>query len=170
MELIQINASPFDDPALRFLDDKIELHYMLASNREGVTSSPSLTYWPEGLVLPDNVAQLKELSFTELSSPSLWISKSRAGYGSHGNQIMTLSEACGEWERDEKTNQDEKDTVLLQRMIDPLLLLQGYKFSLRILSSIFLLLRCTFLPRVWSSWPPNHSFLRLLQLQIHGFT
>jgi len=68
----------------------------------------------------------------------LWLAKSRAGYGSHGNIILTLAEAREDMNEivdryNKSTHREtEKEPYLLQRMIDPLLLLRGYKFSLRI--------------------------------------
>ena len=165
MELIRINTSPLDDPDLVRLDDKIELHNLLTS-REGLPS-----YWPEGLILPDQSSKLNEKINRQLPDHSdhpvttfmnstadvdgvqenlqLWISKSRAGYGSHGNRILTLAEAKEEVRAPDgdKTNDNrrkgllpknphkddpELEPYLLQRMVDPLLLLRGYKFSLRI--------------------------------------
>jgi hypothetical protein len=130
MELIRINASPFDDPNLRYLDDKIELHKMLTTNTVGEYHKSVSSFWPEGAILPEGLADLKQKANPD---SSMWISKSRAGYGSHGNQIMTLTDACNK--RLEATKLEfgqEEEKVLLQRMVDPLLLLNGYKFSLRI--------------------------------------
>ena len=157
MELIRINTSPLDDPDLLRLDDKIELHNLLTTTVKGrsriageLSPSPLTSYWPDGLVLP---AQSTEWKGTvgrhrddDADSSSLWIAKSRAGYGSHGNRILTLAEANEEINgsiADDETNnparkekqiqiQTETEPYLLQRMIDPLMLLNGYKFSLRI--------------------------------------
>jgi hypothetical protein len=155
MELIRINTSPLDDPDLLRLDDKIELHNLLTTTVKGrsriageLSPSPLTSYWPDGLVLP---AQSTEWKGTvgrhrddDADSSSLWIAKSRAGYGSHGNRILTLAEANeeinGSIAEDETNNpawkeiqiKTETEPYLLQRMIDPLMLLNGYKFSLRI--------------------------------------
>ncbi|VEU40532.1 unnamed protein product [Pseudo-nitzschia multistriata] len=161
-ELVRINTSPLDDPDLVRLDDKIELHYLLTAPHEGL---PPPDYWPEGLVLPDSASKPgQRATGPEKRSdvpaaigtaghsgkgPLLWISKSRAGYGSHGNRILTFAEANEEVENallvrehnqagNEPPAKDRIDRVeraepyLLQRMVEPLLLLSGYKFSLRI--------------------------------------
>jgi hypothetical protein len=143
MELIRINTSPLDDPDLYRLDDKIELHNLLtrATTEEesqriiGDLVTSSTSYWPDGFVLPAEASNLKE---NRSNDSELWISKSRAGYGSHGNRIATLAEAREELNAviknaDEPTKEEtDEEPYLLQRMVDPLVLLQGYKFSLRI--------------------------------------
>ncbi len=124
MELIRINTSPLDDPHLLQLDDKIELHNLLSSTtKRGAFSSSE--YWPKTMVLHSESSKVDELTCND---SELWISKSRAGYGSHGNQILTLEDA------NKQLNKDSIQTepYLLQRMVDPLMLLDGYKFSLRI--------------------------------------
>ena len=164
MELIRINTSPLDDPDLLRLDDKIELHNLLTTIVEGCprtagelssSSPPSslASYWPDGLVLPAQSSEWKGMTGRhyrddDADSSSLWIAKSRAGYGSHGNRILTLAEASEEINRgidDDETDKPARKEIqikteietgtepyLLQRMIDPLMLLKGYKFSLRI--------------------------------------
>ena len=144
MELIRINASTLDDPNLLRLDDKIELHNLLTTTptandyHETTTEVPLSSYWPDGFVLP---AQSSELKDKTNNDSQLWISKSRAGYGSHGNQILTLAEARERLnDTGEKTgnpSQKETEPYLLQRMVDPLMLLEGYKFSLRIYVVLF---------------------------------
>jgi hypothetical protein len=128
MELIRINACPFDDPNLVYLDDKVELHEMLTTIRNDTSS-----FWPSGMILPTELPRLKQIltgsSATDLSS--LWILKSKSGYGSHGNRILTLSEGVGEWGFHD-LSVSETEPILLQQMVDPLYLLDGYKFSLRI--------------------------------------
>eukprot|EP00536_Pseudo-nitzschia_multiseries_P006715 jgi/Psemu1/286649/fgenesh1_pg.146_\ len=151
LELIRINTSPLDDPDLVRLDDKIELHNLLISSGGEWPS-----YWPEGLVLPEIEEFETDPSFEwnetirryhdrdngdKLPIPQLWISKSRSGYGSHGNRILTSAEA-NEIVRTNKRHQKafEESTAepfLLQRMVDPLVLLRGYKFSLRIYVVVF---------------------------------
>ncbi len=123
MELIRINTSPLDDPGLLRLDDKIELHNLLTSTTVGAFSS--LEYWPESVVLPINSAEFDDKTCND---SQLWISKSSAGYGSHGNEILTLADARKQF----KENSTETESYLLQRMVEPLMLLEGYKFSLRI--------------------------------------
>jgi tetratricopeptide (TPR) repeat protein len=159
MELIRINTSPLDDPNLVRLDDKIELHNLLSNQISGVSSSS----WPEGYILPDRFSELEDILLQRQKeyngkiesghtvNSSLWISKSRSGYGSHGNRLLTHTELseeiitsrCDDDDDDDDDDDegmktsinvttDNTEPYLLQRMIDPLLLLQGYKFSLRI--------------------------------------
>ena len=131
MELIRINTSPLDDPGLLRLDDKIELHNLLTCTtnskdpKETVGTFSSLDYWPESLVLPNDSAEFDDKTGND---SQLWISKSSAGYGSHGNQILTLGDA----RKQLKEDSTESEPYLLQRMVEPLMLLEGYKFSLRI--------------------------------------
>jgi tetratricopeptide (TPR) repeat protein len=156
IELIRINTSPLDDPNLVRLDDKIELHNLLSNPIAGMSSSSS-SYWPEGYILPDQFSELEDILFQRQKeydstiesghdmNSSLWISKSRSGYGSHGNRMLThaeLSEEIITNRRDDCDDEEMKTSInftidntepyLLQHMIDPLLLLKGYKFSLRI--------------------------------------
>lgn len=141
MELIRINTSPLDDPNLVYLDDKIELHDLLATATNGSSSipSPSLSFWPEGVVLPRDLPRLKQMVLQEHETDTppdiddLWIQKSRAGYGSHGNQILFSSQIMlKKWDHLLSGGDDDEGSLLVQRMVDPLLLLSGYKFSLRI--------------------------------------
>ena len=146
MELIRINTSPLDDPGLLRLDDKIELHGLLRSLP--TDSSTASSYWPDGFILPVESTILSERPIRpdDEEESELWIAKSRAGYGSHGNRILTLGEARKEIDgavvdgkartptgKASEAGRDTAEPYLLQRMIDPLMLLGGgYKFSLRI--------------------------------------
>jgi hypothetical protein len=117
LELITFNLSPFDDPNLMLLDDKIFLHDLLSTRKE-----ISSNFWPEGYVTSRDQIDMKRV---RLHDPgSLWFLKRRSGYGSHGNQILKLNDAM-------KAGGIE-EPFLLQRMIEPSFLLGGYKFSLRI--------------------------------------
>ena len=122
-ELIKVNLSPLDDASLVLLDDKVNLHNLL------ITKKSNQDFWPVGLILPDDKVRLKQLSLeggkTKGQIESLWISKQRAGYGSHGNKILTLEQASTECH-------DGLNKYLLQKMIEPSLLINGRKFSLRI--------------------------------------
>lgn len=111
MDFVAVNIGPFDDPLLVHLDDKIWLHQLL-------TGSESQRFWPRGLVLPH------EASFLSMySNDTMWISKQRAGYGSHGHQLLNTTAAAAT---------DQNDPLLLQQLVQPPLLLNGYKFSLRV--------------------------------------
>ncbi len=137
MELIRINTSPLDDPELVRLDDKIKLHDLLTttttttSHQANTKVFASSSYWPEGVVLP---AQSSELDDKSDNGSELWISKSRAGYGSHGNQILTFVDVR---KLVDDNSEIEMESYLLQHMVDPLMLLDGYKFSLRIYVVLF---------------------------------
>ena len=121
LNLIAINLCAFDDPNLKLLDDKIRLHDLLSSRKE-ITNR----FWPEGYTIASsNNTQLKRIREDE--PESLWISKLRFGYGSHGNTIFKLKD-----EKIEAMIEKEEDSILFQRMVEPMLLLDGYKFSLRI--------------------------------------
>ena len=122
-ELIKVNLSPLDDASLVLLDDKVNLHNLL------ITKKSNQVFWPVGLILPDEKVRLKQLALeggkTKGQIESLWISKQRAGYGSHGNKILTMEQAKTECH-------NGLNKYLLQKMIEPSLLINGRKFSLRI--------------------------------------
>jgi hypothetical protein len=122
IELLKINLCPFDDGLLVRLDDKIHLHELLTT---GKGSSNTRDFWPEGYILPQEKTQLHAVANNYSPTDSFWISKQRAGYGSHGNQLLTMQQAL------QKVGTDDDD-YLLQRMIEPALLLDGRKFSLRV--------------------------------------
>mmetsp|Transcript_41717 Transcript_41717/g.100065 ORF Transcript_41717/g.100065 Transcript_41717/m.100065 type:complete len:1039 (+) Transcript_41717:169-3285(+) len=122
LDLIQINTSPLDDPDFEFLDDKIELHKLLSSHGDTL----SAMFWPLSFIIPEDKYSIREKLESDRSS--LWILKSRAGYGSHGNSILSSTSLS---ERDfEKTEHDEDQ--LLQNMVEDPLLLVERKFSLRV--------------------------------------
>jgi tetratricopeptide (TPR) repeat protein len=116
LELAAVNQSPFDDPFLIHLDDKVLLHKLLVSE-----SKQAPSYWPEGFVLPQEVQALKQICNTKYQ----WILKQRAGYGSHGNRIVDANQAV-------QLCSTMTTECLLQRMVDPPMLLQRRKFSLRL--------------------------------------
>jgi hypothetical protein len=121
VELLKINLCPFEDDLLVRLDDKIHLHKLLTT---GKGSSNARDFWPEGYILPQEKTTLHAVA-KNYPPDSFWISKQRAGYGSHGNQLLSMQQAL------QKISTDDDD-YLLQRMIEPALLLDGRKFSLRI--------------------------------------
>ncbi|CAJ1945919.1 unnamed protein product [Cylindrotheca closterium] len=125
LSAMKINQSPWDDPSLLQLDDKVLLHRLLSSN------SAASTFWPHGYVLPTDRKKFQQANQLDLvPADQKWISKTRAGYGSHGNQILNFEEALKNVEsNNEKISQDE---FLMQRLIDPTLLIEGRKFSLRL--------------------------------------
>jgi hypothetical protein len=123
LQLAAINQSPFDDPLLLQLDDKILLHRLLEQHND-------LDFWPQGFILPDNMDSFKEHMTEQEANEQRttrkdWILKSRAGYGSHGNQIVSAAQAS--------TTLSGTESRLCQRLVDPpLLLLDGRKFSMRV--------------------------------------
>jgi hypothetical protein len=130
LDLAALNTCAFDDPLLMHLDDKVLLHKLLRtpSSSSSLSSLPACeAFWPPGLILPAESATLQQSTRLENMR---WVCKKRAGYGSHGNAIVDTQEALKlSKTMDAGALQDE---LLLQRMIEPCLLLQGYKFSLRI--------------------------------------
>ena len=118
LDLAMMNISPFDDHNFIHLDDKVLLHKLLSARNE-LTHS----FWPFGVVeLSKNVPPNKNKIF---ETTGLWIQKRRSGYGSHGNRVITSEEA-------KKLAATLDGTTLLQQMVEPPLLVDGRKFSLRI--------------------------------------
>jgi hypothetical protein len=125
LDLASVNQSPFDDPMLIHLDDKIYLHKMLTNS----TQSP--TFWPKGFVLPHDMQELKIYLTEDESNDStqiMWILKQRAGYGSHGNTLVSKKELMEWCKRDE----NDSEAILCQKLVAPPLLLNGHKFSIRV--------------------------------------
>jgi len=118
LDLAKINLSPFDDPSLVQLDDKILLHKLLKS-------SPQATglFWPHGYVLPTERENLKYHLDTK-NQNTLWIAKRRSGYGSHGNQLLTSSDVM--------EFKESEDGTLIQKVVESAMLLDGRKFSVRV--------------------------------------
>lgn len=116
LDLAKINISPFDDHNLVHLDDKVLLHRLLLSRNYSTHA-----FWPIGIVDASEMPSYEK----EFEDNALWIHKRRSGYGSNGNQVLTLHQA-----REKAFTLD--GTSLLQKMVDPPLLLDGRKFSIRI--------------------------------------
>ncbi|CAB9508054.1 polyglutamylase TTLL7 [Seminavis robusta] len=121
LELAQLNTSPFDDHLLVNLDDKVLLHKLLSGHQRHLTRD----FWPEGMVDKREVAAAN-FGDKNNDGDDLWIHKARNGYGSHGNVVLTSRDAR---KMAQTTINGES---LLQKMVQPALLLQGRKFSLRI--------------------------------------
>ena len=119
LSFAKFNNSPFDDPDLINLDDKILLHSM-------VTGISHCDFWPQGYILPDNmdlfIAEEFRHDEKDLMSKKQWILKERSGYGSHGNSIATTEEVL----------MSDASNILCQRIVEPPMLIDGRKFSLRI--------------------------------------
>ena len=136
LNLIKINLSPLDDASLLTLDDKVNLHKLLTETSNASTSSDG--FWPEGMILPLESKRLQEHIIStqqqQQQQQQLWISKKRAGYGSHGNQIVTIDQGYYQDMMTKKYDGDggDDDEYLLQKVIEPSSLIGGCKFSLRI--------------------------------------
>ena len=139
LQIASINQSPFDDPTLLHLDDKVYLHDLLEANANGnimttltststSTSASSSKHWPNGYVLPRDKEDFEICSAANTSSH--WILKERAGYGSHGNQIVKKAEEITIGGG--ANSKDPKNFVLCQHLIEPSMLYQGRKFSIRV--------------------------------------
>jgi tetratricopeptide (TPR) repeat protein len=121
LQVAAINQSPLDDPLLLELDDKVKLHKLLASQ--------NMSFWPAGYIVPDelHVFRYQHVEGKRQSSNHKdWILKSRAGYGSHGNQITTA------WNVVNTTADHWIEPRLCQRLVEPPLLLNNRKFSMRV--------------------------------------
>ncbi|GFH59693.1 hypothetical protein CTEN210_16169 [Chaetoceros tenuissimus] len=125
LRLVTMNLGPFDDPALLHLDDKVFLNDLLQEE----TSEHCTTHClPKGFVLPREKDELKQYY---KSNPSItsWMKKERSGYGSHGNQIIEKNEIQDILGKDLSQYDDE---ILCQRLIEPSMLLEGRKFTIRV--------------------------------------
>ena len=111
-----VNNSPFDDPGLIRLDDKILLHRMLVESDEGRRG-----FWPRGYVLPDEMDGFLERESGRADAG--WILKERSGYGSNGNALTTTEDVA---------SRPPYGPLLCQSLVEPPALLNGRKFSLRV--------------------------------------
>jgi len=129
LEVAAINGSPFDDPALIQMDDKVLLHNLLRDLEADISIS-SRQYWPGGFILPRD--QDKLLAYCAKNQDSCqWIIKERAGYGSHGNTIASSGQKAVEISK-VCQGVDSKYSVLCQKLIEPSLLFHERKFSIRV--------------------------------------
>lgn len=119
----EANNSPFDDPDLIHLDDKVRLQSIIYKHK---------AFCPSGYVLPRERDALERDYKNQMSSDKLiWMLKDAAGYGSHGNVVATTSVVLSMYDcnRSAKVQEEPK---LCQRIVDPPMLLNGCKFSLRV--------------------------------------
>ena len=160
IEYCRANVGAWDDPLLVQLDDKVWLHQLLmgAMSHEEVdaatnssSSSSIRQFWPRGVIL-SSVSYSKLLTDVDNDNSDKtedpraripWIAKRRAGYGSHGNTLVRTSvERARELmmvdETTATTYSTDDDCILLQQMVEPPLLVQGRKFSLRVYVVYFL--------------------------------
>jgi len=130
-DLVRANIGAFDDPMLAHLDDKVLLHRLLSPDDDRAGSHGE--FWPTGIVLPVSANESEKLEPLESSDEaSYWICKRRSGYGSHGNAVVDKGGALAIASANFDSGDDENQQMLLQRMVDPPLLVQDRKFSLRI--------------------------------------
>lgn len=119
----EANNSPFDDPDLINLDDKVRLHSIINEYE---------TFCPQGYVLPLEVERFEtDWANTDDKGELAWVLKDRAGYGSHGNKIATATEVLSMFDSCKNSNEEE-ESKLCQRIVHPPMLLNGRKFSLRV--------------------------------------
>lgn len=128
-QLAQFNVGPLDDPLLRLLDDKVELHRLLSSGDDS-----SLSFWPQGYVWPEEAhlfSSSNSQSAHDSTNNDWWIWKRPTGYGSHGNQLVHARDLQRRHETAPEEN-PPNERKLLQRVIHPTLLIGNQqKFSMR---------------------------------------
>lgn len=117
LDLAALNQCPLDDSRLIHLDDKVLLHQLLSREDND-------EFWPLGFVLPGEKDRL-ENHVKKVDSSTPWILKDRAGYGSHGNRVVSLDQVLAE-------DTDKEDETLCQQIVHPPLLIKGRKFSMRV--------------------------------------
>jgi hypothetical protein len=130
LRVASINNSPFDDPKLINLDDKVFLHKLLTQN-----NASNFPFWPIGFVLPSEsnrfIDFITKNSREEISDKgNYWVKKSRAGYGSHGNSLVTSSDIQNMISSDDISMTG--DEALYQKLVMPPFLIDGRKFSMRV--------------------------------------
>eukprot|EP00548_Thalassiothrix_antarctica_P020824 CAMPEP_0194196116 /NCGR_PEP_ID=MMETSP0154-20130528/76497_1 /TAXON_ID=1049557 /ORGANISM="Thalassiothrix antarctica, Strain L6-D1" /LENGTH=496 /DNA_ID=CAMNT_0038920693 /DNA_START=68 /DNA_END=1556 /DNA_ORIENTATION=- len=118
LEIATINLSPFDDPFLLDLDDKILLHNLLQNADD--------SFWPVGFILPQEGGKFKKYMDCCKNKTS-WVLKAKSGYGSHGNQLVTAEEVITLLEND-----PIPESILCQSLVNPPLILDNRKFSIRV--------------------------------------
>jgi len=120
LSFAKINNSPFDDFGLLHLDDKILLHNMIKD------TCASSDFWPQGYILPteyESFLNSGHIDDETSNDQKKWIIKERSGYGSNGNTIVSKNEVQTLF---------DIEPILCQRLVEPPMLLNGYKFSLRV--------------------------------------
>ncbi len=119
----EANNSPFDDPDLINLDDKVRLHSIIHGYE---------AFCPLGYVLPlERDAMAREWANKVDCDDLAWVLKDSAGYGSHGNIITTTTEVLSTYDSS-KSAKEQEESKLCQRIVHPPMLLNGRKFSLRV--------------------------------------
>ena len=121
--LAKVNIGPFEAPQNIFLDNKVELHRLLAQRKE--------VFWPSGYILPDQINLFQKFERNEGQVARQWILKDDAGYGSHGNQILTTEEVY-------QKGYECDSPKLCQKIVNNAMLLDGRRFSIRLYVVYFL--------------------------------
>jgi len=162
IEYCRANVGAWDDPLLVLLDDKVWLHQLLmgrawtTTTQEEVDAATNSScsirqFWPFGMILSSD-AYSKLLNDVDDDNSDKdeepraripWIAKRRSGYGSHGNTLVRTSveqarELMNVDEVTATTCLTDNNCILLQQMVEPPLLVQGRKFSLRVYVVYFL--------------------------------
>jgi len=144
IRLAAINQCPFDSPKLFQLDHKVHLHDCLMSKKRSKNGEKNVIS-PEGFVFPRDLDEFERKylkkereaqneKYRNHGKGYGWILKHAAGYGSHGNQLVTASEALQFGKTLTAIGNTEKSSILCQKVVYPPLLLgeDGRKFSLRV--------------------------------------
>ncbi|KAL9191316.1 hypothetical protein ACHAXT_001022, partial [Thalassiosira profunda] len=127
LSFAKCNNSPFDDPNLVNLDDKILLHSFVVEH-----CSDCNAFWPRGYILPNEMNVFLAACEKDAKNENLWMLKERSGYGSHGNSVASSKEVISM----HSANRFD-DCILCQRIVDPPMLIDGRKFSLRVYAVYF---------------------------------
>ena len=140
LDYCSMNIGALDDPLLIHMDDKVLLHRLLTQTPEVLNMTHH--FWPEGFVwsgLDEDDAFIQQLRDKD-NVLVKFIIKNRAGYGSHGNTIVNnlheVTELMPAALKTATINRFDSEK-LIQRVVEPALLLQGHKFSLRVYVILF---------------------------------
>ena len=132
MNFAAVNTLPFDDSDLIYLDNKVFLHSFLKG-------PAARTFWPTSYVMPrcfdtfQRETTLLPKDGEGLPEETQWILKDPAGYGSHGCRVVTTNDVVSMYQNNGSPEQQPHDDVVLcQKMVEPPMLFDGRKFSLRI--------------------------------------
>lgn len=137
MDYCRVNVGAFDDPMLLHLDDKVLLHKLLTSSSSAAMAETA-QFWPLGFACAASAQPLLAPGVVATSG-DVWIRKQRAGYGSHGNTIAraSLERVKALAVKNDYSGAGDDSVVLMQQMVEPPLLLNRRKFSLRVYVVIF---------------------------------
>mmetsp|Transcript_1167 Transcript_1167/g.1419 ORF Transcript_1167/g.1419 Transcript_1167/m.1419 type:complete len:612 (+) Transcript_1167:290-2125(+) len=126
LQIAAINQSPYDDVLMQVLDDKVLLHDLLSNHSKN-------DFWPIGFVLPREKNAFKQHyskcnNINDRINPEKkWIIKRPCGYGSHGNKIVSFSQAIKEADL-----QSDQGNILCQKLIQSPLCYEDKRFSIRV--------------------------------------